>query len=475
MNLRRIVLYICCLLLPVWATAQHTLTLDSCRAMALRNQAKMQNARLEVASARETKKAAFTKYFPSISVAAGYFRSQNHLIDIDNSSINSDNLHAEVSYDGVSASSRLEEAQAELDRWGIDFNLEEVLQDFFDHFSVDASLQMLDHGLFANAVATQPIYAGGRILHGNKLAQLGVDVSELQLLMTQNEVLLNVEQSYWMVVSLHEKLATVEQFSQLLDTLRRDAEAATAAGILSQSDLLKVKLKQNELTAARIQLTNGISLATRALCQYVGLPLDEAAGCILADTLPGTLELSVAAVDPAAGVSRRTEAQLLQKAVEAAQLQRAMTLGEAMPQVAVGATYGANNLFGDYRYNGLVFATVNIPITAWWETSHNARKQDLSRQMAENNRRDLMQQMELQMRQAWNELVESYQLRTVREQAVSDAQHSLEESRNYYEAGMTSTSDYLEAQSLLQQARNELTDQRITCKLKELKYRQLCQ
>lgn len=45
-------------------SAQRTLSLEECREMALENNAKMKNARLDVEGAREGKKEAFTKYFP---------------------------------------------------------------------------------------------------------------------------------------------------------------------------------------------------------------------------------------------------------------------------------------------------------------------------------------------------------------------------------------------------------------------------
>lgn len=48
-------------------SAQRTLSLEECREMALENNAKMKNARLDVEEAREGKKEAFTKYFPNVS------------------------------------------------------------------------------------------------------------------------------------------------------------------------------------------------------------------------------------------------------------------------------------------------------------------------------------------------------------------------------------------------------------------------
>ena len=55
-------------------SAQRTLSLEECREMALENNAKMKNARLDVEGAREGKKEAFTKYFPNVSAVGTAFK-----------------------------------------------------------------------------------------------------------------------------------------------------------------------------------------------------------------------------------------------------------------------------------------------------------------------------------------------------------------------------------------------------------------
>lgn len=454
------------------------LTLDSCKSMALRNQAKVRNAVLDVEAAKATKSAALTHYFPTLSMAAGAFHSRDYLIDVNNNDVHeSDNAHLDVNVaiDGYNVEAS--DLQNLLDILGYDIDLEREIQNLMDHVAVDAHLQMFNRGLFVNAMLTQPIYAGGRIVNGNKLAKLGVDVAELQLLMSRDEVELNVEENYWTVLSLKEKLATVQMLEQLLDTLDHDATAATEAGVIGKNDLLKVRLKKNELSAAKLQLTNGIRLATMSLCQLMGVDYSDVEnvelGNHLEDLLPQLTPRLWSSDEYARIVSERKESQLLDKAVQAEELKRSMVIGEALPEVAVGATYGVNNLLGKMADNAVVFATVNVPLTGWWEISHNARKQDILRQQAELNRDDLRQKMELQVRQAVDAENEALQLLTIRRQAVSDAEENLTESRNYYDAGMIGVSDYLEAQTLLRQAQNEYVDQMVTARMASVRRRQL--
>ena len=68
-NVAAIFLLICA---PATAAAQQVLSLDSCRAMALRNNKQINIARLKKDVAQNTRKAARTKYLPHVDVLGGY-------------------------------------------------------------------------------------------------------------------------------------------------------------------------------------------------------------------------------------------------------------------------------------------------------------------------------------------------------------------------------------------------------------------
>lgn len=442
--------------LAATATAQERptvhLPLDSCTAWALQHQAALKNAAIEVEMAQETRRAALTKYFPTLYMSAFYFQAKDPLVDVK----------ASENEDKIQVSTRID---------GFDGDLEEIVQKLLERVSFDARLQLFEHGAVVNAVAMQPIFAGGRIVNGNRLAELGVQAAELKLAMTTDEVEMNTRQYYWRVVSLQTKTATVQQALQLLDTLEHDAVAAHNAGVIGRNDLLKVRLKKNEMLASEVQLKNGIELATMALCQYVGIPYEEGTEYTF-DTI--AIDRRLADSPSLLTAAGRKESQLLELGVEASRLQKAMALGEALPQVTVGATYGLNNLMDNgFKGNGLMFATLTVPLTAWWETAHKVRKAELERQQAELRRDDLREQMELQNRQAWNEMNEAYTQTGIRQQAMDDAEDNLKEIRQYYQAGLQGVADLLEAQTLLTQARNEWVDQLITFQLKYFRYYQL--
>lgn len=479
----RLILFLGTLLWSVNALAQHhqTLYLDSCKSMALRNQTRMKNALLDSEQATLTKKAAFTKFFPQVVLNAGGFHSANYLVDIyadDNGNSTGANLDIHAGYDGKPLSEQQQRLQDQLNALEIDFDIEQQMNDFADRFTFDAHLEALDHGAFVSAMLTQPVFMGGRIYRGNQLAQVGVEASKLQQDLVKDEVELSVEKYYWMVYSLQSKMSAINQGISLLDTLQKDASAGVNAGLIGKNDLLKVKLKLNELKASKVQLEHGIQLTTMLLCQYVGLEYNPNYEYLLVDKPYSVRNLPQKGLKES--VENRTESKLLDLSVKAEWLQKQMLLGETLPQVAIGATYGYSNLLSSVPSaelfkttpSAIVFATIQVPITAWWENSHNLKKQQLALQKAENEREDKLQMMELQTQQAWNELVEAKTLVELKRQACSDAEENMKEVKTYYDAGMETIGTYLEAQTMYQQTQSELIDQEVVLRMKELQYSQ---
>lgn len=442
-----------------WGAAQMVLTLDSCQARALRHHTDLRAARLDLSAAEYTRDAARSKYFPTLTANAAYFHSLHPIIDL-NSQQSDAEINASVSYNGLSVSGT---------------TIEQMIRDEFgeilDDISIDVNLKALDHGAFAGLMLTQPIFVGGRIINGNRLAQLGVDVAEVQLAMTQDEVLLNVETMYLQVLSLQAKGRTLEEALSMLETLEDDVSIAYNAGLISCNDLLKVRLKRNEFRAQQTQLRNGTNLALRALLQQVGMEYSDTIQYQL-DTLTINSQFSV--LNSPLNVDDRKEMRLLDAAVKAEELRLKMIVGQGAPQIALTATYGLSNFFGkEFKQNGLALVSLSLPITGRWENYREYQKQEIALLKAQNQRDDLRQKLELQNQQALNSVDEALTLLSIKEQALSDAKDNYSELQSHYQAGLVPTSDYLEAQTLYQQAQSDLIDQQIALHLALTRLRQL--
>lgn len=416
------------LFLCATASAQ-TYTLEQCRTMALENNNKMKNSRLDVDIAGQTRREAFTNFFPNISAAGMAFDASHDMLKLS--------VPLELPIPGLTLP--------------------------------PLSMGMMKHGLMGGVTAIQPLFAGRQVAAGNRLARIGEEAGGLKLKVSEREVNETVEKYFWQIVALRGKLETLEVVDRQLEQIRRDVEMAVKAGISTRNDLLRVELKQQETASSRLKVENGISVTRLLLAQYVGMPLGEPFD-IEAEAF-GTPEAPESwYTDAAAAAELRPEALLLDKNVEASKQQIRMTRGKNMPTVGVGAGYVYHDLSGQDNDFGMVFASVSVPITGWWGGSHAVKREQLKRRQAENDRRQAVEMMQVEITRCWNELQEAYKQILLARKTIDSATENLRLNEDYFKAGTVSLTDLLDAQTLLQQGRDLLTDASADYRVKLAKY-----
>ena len=419
-----------------------TLSLDSCKQLALENNMKIKKADLEVKMSTEQRKSAFTNYFPNVSASAFAMRSTDYLIKGE---IPEMNLPV---YDGNPA------------------NLANPTQ--FAYLP-SIPLELIDYINTANISVVLPLYAGGQIRNGNKLSRLGENISIQQQQLTTIEVLMRTEKLYWTLVSLKEKKKTLSSYQSLLDTLCRDVKNYQDAGLVQKNDLLKVQLKQNEIKSNSFKLENGINITTQALCQQIGISYNSD---ILFTSLPDSVQIIQLISNNEDNVNNRTEIQLLSKVVEIKKLQQKMTMGENLPKIAVSGIVMYVDAMESTNTNALAIVNVSIPISDWWSGSHKLKQRKLEIDEAQTTLIETTELLQLQIAQTTNELNESLFQIKLFQKSIEQAKENLKISEDNYNAGTIGISDLLEAQALYQSALDNLVDEKCNYQIKKAKHLQ---
>ncbi len=432
------------LLLASFASNAQVLTLDSCFTLARKNNSDIKKAALDITMAQEVKRQLFTLFFPSADLTGMGFTAYQPLLSLNITDLAQTN------------------------------DFKELLTELFkqiqaDYPEVSDEYTFIDRGYTATVGVQQPVFAGGRIVNGNQLAALGIRAAELQKEITERNVLQEIEETYWLVNGLKEKRNTIKKVSELLDTIQRVAETALNAGVITRNDILKVKLKKNELASLSLKLENGIALASHALCQQIGItPQSD----LDLEAFPETENYNIT-LNNSITVSGRPEYELLQLNVQAEQLRRSLSLGETLPTVGIGLNAGATNFLDRNRWNAIAFFGVKIPLSDWWKTAHKLKEHDIKIQEAEIMRDDLQQKMKLQNEQVYDALTEAILLLQQHESANEMAQDNYQTTLMNYQAGLETMSNLLESQALLLQALNQYTDARITYRSNLRRYNDL--
>lgn len=398
-------LYIClaALAFQLPLKAQQLYTLEECRQMALEQNAKMKVAANKTQMAKQEKHEAVTNFFPSISLTGGAMKADNGLIQMPMG---------------------------------------------------EQTMKLLDEGMFGGAIVTMPIFAGGQIYHGNKLAKLGVELSELQLRQTQNEVTLTVDQYYWNIVVLNEKLKTLQHVSALLEKICSDAKAAVDAGIKNRNDLLQVELRKNETQSVVIDIQNNIAICKMLLAQYIGTDMNGFdVQTAVSNELSSPEQLYV---NHNERLESTVEYQLLSKAVDASKLEKRLNAGQFLPMVALQGGYLYNDFMGPSQNSFVGMLNVSIPIS--WKAPFSVRKYKLRHQNAVTEFNNGSEQLMIRMQKAQIGLSNAYQQALIARNSIEQSEENLRLNEQYYKAGTSSMSDLLQAQQLYQQSRDKYAE-----------------
>ena len=76
----------------------------------------------------------------------------------------------------------------------------------------------------------------------------------MQLQQTEAEVRERTDACFWQVVSLRDNLSTLDAVERQLAEIRRQVELSVKAGLVTNNDLLRVELRQQEIASNRLKV-----------------------------------------------------------------------------------------------------------------------------------------------------------------------------------------------------------------------------
>lgn len=396
------------LALAVAASAQVTqpLSLEDCRKMALGNNIAIKKATYQKQKASETRQEAFTKYFPQISAQAFAFRANENIIEM-----------------GVM----------------------DIL-----------TLSFLRGGHGAGVQVLQPIFMGGQIVNGNKLAVVGETVADLQRQQSRREVIQTVDTYFWQIASLEAQAGTLKSATRMVDSLLYTVQAAHDVGIITYNDVLEVQIKRRQLLADSIDLQNGLRLCQMVLAQYIGA--DTARITTTYEPFAKAPEIPVTVyTDPTQAVYTMPQYKMLQQGVEAAKLERRMAFGKLLPMVAGGGGYMHQTAMGANHGFWIGYIGVSVPISDWWGGTHAVRQKKVAELEAQTRLEDDSQLLRISVQKAWDDLTAAQRKAALAQEAIGQAEENMRIYQAMYDAGTTTITDLLQAQTLHRQACDALT------------------
>ena len=334
----------------------------------------------------------------------------------------------------------------------------------------------------AGITLTQPIYAGGKIIAGNRMAKLGHEIAGQQLRKTRTDVLADADNSYWTYIAVRQKVKMLASIKALTDTLYAQTQVAVETGMATDNDLLTISSKRSEIDYQMHKARNGADLCRLSLCYTAGLDPDTE--IVPTDTIITLTPHATAGND----ASLRPEIAMMEKQIEINRQQIKSARGDMLPMIGLtaGYTYFGNvkmegtTMLPDgspYNYSqemkqglGVAMLAVQIPICHWGEGRKKVKKAKLdllNSELALQKNTDLIN---IEIRQATQNLDDGCKMVDAAATAMGEADENLRVTRNRYRSSMATVSEMLDAQSQWQQSYSNLIEAQTQYKIYETAY-----
>lgn len=426
--------------------AQQVLTLEQCRKLAIEN-----NKTLKIASEQERiayyeKKDALTKFFPDISFMGGYMRNQK-------------NLHL------ISSSAIPQGITLPFDIPGIGNTIpisDDVRDAVWKMGEVD--IKNIWAGGFT---LTQPVFMGGKIIAYNDLRSYAQDLAKTMKETQMTEVLVEVDNAYWQVVSVANKKRLAGSYVKLMQKMDSDISAMEQEGVATKADRLSVNVKLNEAEMALTKAENGLSLSKMLLSQICGLEVSDQ--IVLNDENIENIQredntADILNIDEA--LSNRTEIKSLELTTKIYGKQEKIALSEFMPNVALTANYlwTNPNMFDGFekKFGGMwnVGVIVKVPLNFVSSSSRLSVAKAQTR-IKKFELDEAMEKIKLQINQSSYKLTEAQKKYASAQKNVDKADENLRYANAGFEEGVIAASDVMAAHTAWLSAHSELIDAQI--------------
>ncbi|MGD2174329.1 MAG: TolC family protein [Candidatus Brocadiaceae bacterium] len=407
------------------------LTLAECIEMAVRHNAAVQASRAEADAAEARRRAAFGAYLPSVNAAVSYTklderRSFSSRMDRDAYEVNVD----AATWWSIAETAGTASANAAYDARDVD-----PLQTWYtaraqvaQQFPIVTTYPTIGEDVLeASIVLTQPLFTGGKIRHGHKMAEIARDIQKMAVGVTEDDVVLRVVDAYVGAVTSRRIREELEDLHRRLEALRDAVQAILDRGSYKSSmrDLTRLEVAMAETRQQVAESRRARNVALAALREATGL--EENAPLRLRPTsLPGgTLSIELQECESYA-LRRRKELRQAEAGVELRRHGVSRAKAAFSPDVAAfaGGTYLTDDRdFANPDDEGELFAGVSMTVPLFEGLSRFARVSEArsSLRTAQHRRTEARRGVLLQVQEAYHSVRAAEQRLSASEKMVEQA------------------------------------------------------
>jgi outer membrane protein len=324
-------------------------------------------------------------------------------------------------------------------------------------FELDSMLIPIgQHENYSYQVSLQQVlFAWGKIYNAYKIADLGMDIAQLDLIRKKQEVRYSVTDAFYGILILEQMVNLSRESLVQLERHAKSVETRYKAGLVPQFELLRAQVQIANLKPQVIEAENGLKLAREGFKMLLGLPLQQEF------KLTGELQMADEefSIDDltATALENRAELKNLKKYSMIAELSKAIAARANLPSLVAGATYARTKPFGlggdDWGTNITFNIGFDFPLFTGFRNLAQYKQATLQEKGARLALENLEKGILLEVKQAFYNFQAAKQSIAAAQENVTQAEKTYEIIDVRYRNGLATNLEFMDVQLAAMQAR----------------------
>jgi len=285
---------------------------------------------------------------------------------------------------------------------------------------------------------TQVLYDGGYISRQKKLYEAGLQVEQVKLDLSQQQLKERVNSLYLSILLLNENIRLVEILNKDIATNIDKLSAMLKNGVALKSNVDILEAEQMKAEQKLIELRMNKKSTIEMLAILLGKGFSEDTKFISPMMVANTSDT----------VSNRPEYKLFDLQKSSLQSHSALINTKNSPKLYLFATEGygrpnLNMLSNDFKWYGIAGVKLSIPLTNWTSTRHERKVVTYQQSLVDAQKEDFARNNKMQINQQVNE-IDKYKQLIEKDKAIVAKRTEIKETESVKLAnGVSTSNDYV--------------------------------
>jgi outer membrane protein len=304
-----------------------------------------------------------------------------------------------------------------------------------------------------------PIFTGTQLENSAKAAEKNAEAAVYDSKTDRSNLKIQIATAYWNLYNAFQAKEFMKENFDRMNLHYKQAQDMMAQGMLTQSDVLSVKVQVSNSRLMLLNAENNVRLAAVALNNVLGVPLTTE---FVITSTPQAGDTTMPQLEDLLkqALEKRSELQSLRLKYQAADAAVAAAWGAYLPQIVVVGDYYYQRPnqriqppVDAFRNTWDAGVQISFPIWNWGQTESKvdeARSQREQVALAEKQAADMVY---LDVTQSYLNFKQAKDKISVAQAAVSDAEESYRVSDQKFKVGLVTNTDLMDAEVALLQAK----------------------